>query len=381
MAFNHYELRLVGPEFADSLTASIVELEAMRRRLRGSTSPELFNDLKYIFQMMESFGSSRIEGNRTTIADLIDARIEGTRTEDEQIREIQNIQSAASYIEEVVQPGGEITHTTILEAHRKIVDGLTREGDPTPGAYRNCDVAIARSEHTPPVHTAVRGYLDELIKFMHADDGNQYPLIRTALAHHRFAWIHPFRNGNGRVVRVLHYAMLIQHDFNFARAGIINPSAVFFSNRELYYSKLSEGDEGTNEGLLNWCRYVVNGIAGELGKVERLLDYDYLKTSILIPAIRTCASRGELDNDEERILLVATEKQVISAAEVDKAMTDLQYQTVLRRMKKLRTRGLLGSSQHVARSYRLQFADNALMRSIVSQLRIEGFFSGLEDAG
>lgn len=381
MTFNHYDLRLVGPDFDDPLTATIVELEAMRRRLRGSTSPELFLHLKYIFQMMESFGSSRIEGNRTTIADLIDARIEGTRTDDEQLREIQNIQTAANYIEETVQPGGEITHTTILEAHRIIVNELTREGDQTPGAYRDCDVAIARSEHTPPVHTTVRGYLDELLTFMHADDGNQYPLIRTALAHHRFAWIHPFRNGNGRVVRVLHYAMLIQQDFNFARAGIINPSAVFFSDRDLYYSMLSQGDKGTNEGLLDWTRYVIRGIRGEMVKVALLLDYDYLKGSILIPAIKTCASRGEINKDEEKILSLAAERQLIAAADVSKALPDLKYQTVLRRMKKLRDRGLLAYSQHAAKAHRLQFADNALMRSTVSRLRQEGFFSGLEDAG
>jgi len=381
MAFNHYDIRLVGPAFDDPLTATIVDLEAMRRRPRGSTSPELFYDLKYIFQMMESFGSSRIEGNRTTIADLIDARIEGTRTGDDQLREIQNIQTAAKYIEDTLRPGGEITHTTILETHRIIVDGLIREGDRTPGAYRDCEVEIARSEHTPPVHTAVRGYLDELLAFIHADDGNQYPLIRTALAHHRFAWIHPFRNGNGRVVRILHYAMLIQQDFNFARAGIINPSAVFFSDRDLYYAMLSQGDTGTDEGLLEWCRYVIRGIASEMEKVERLLDYGYLKESVLIPAIKTCTSRGDLNKDDERILLLAAEDQVIMAADVKKAMAGLQYQTVLRRMKKLRERGLLENSQHVARAYRLQFADNALMRSIVSMLRQEGFFSGLEDAG
>jgi len=175
--------------------------------------------------------------------------------------------------------------------------------------------------------------------------------------------------------------MLIQQDFNFARAGIINPSAVFFSDRDLYYNMLSQGDTGTDEGLLEWCRYVIRGIASEMEKVERLLDYGYLKESVLIPAIKTCTSRGELSKDEERILLLAAEDQVIMAADVKKAMAGLQYQTVLRRMKKLRDRGLLENSQHVARAYRLQFADNALMRSIVSMLRQEGFFSGLEDAG
>ena len=378
--FNDFQLRLVNPEFNDPLTASIVELEAMRKRLRGSTSPELFFDLKHIFQIMESFGSSRIEGNRTTIADLIDAEIEGDRADDEQLLEIRNIQDAARYVEQTIQPGGEITHTMIQEVHRLIVDGLTDEGDPTPGAYRQVDVSIQRSEHKPPSHAAVRGYLDELLQFMHDDDGSQYVVIRTALAHHRFAWIHPFRNGNGRVVRILHYAMLIQQDFNLAKAGIINPSAVFFADRDLYYDMLAEGDKGTDDGLLDWTRYVVQGLQGEMGKIEKLLDHEYLQSNVLVPAIRTCAVRGEISKDEEKILLQAVEsRQVIAAKDVQKQLPKLAYQTVLRRIKSLRDKGLLKSSTLKNRCYRVQFSNNALMRSVVSQLRSEGFFSGLSD--
>jgi Fic family protein len=36
----------------------------------------------------------------------------------------------------------------------------------------------------------------------------KYDLMKVALARHRFAWLHPFSNGNGRVVRLLTYAML-----------------------------------------------------------------------------------------------------------------------------------------------------------------------------
>lgn len=377
--FNDFHLRLVNPDFGNPMTANIVELEAMRKRLRGSTSPELFFDLKYIFQMMESFGSSRIEGNRTTIADLIDAEIEGDGAGDEKLLEIRNIQTAAQYVEQEIEPGGEITHTIIQNIHRLIVDGLVDEGDPTPGAYRRVGVRIARSDHTPPSHVAVRGYLDELLQFIHADDGSQYAVIRTALAHHRFAWIHPFRNGNGRVVRILHYAMLIQQDFTLAKAGIINPSAVFFADRELYYDMLSEGDKGTDEGLLTWTQYVVGGLQGEMGKIEKLLDHEYLKNNVLVPAIKTCVTRGDIGKEEEKILLLAVEQQVIAAKDVQKQLPDLTYQTVLRRVKSLRDKGLLESSVHKSRCYRIQFSNNKLMRSVVSQLRSEGFFSGLKD--
>ena len=83
-------------------------------------------------------------------------QIEADEVSDEQLQEISNIENATDYIENSLQPGQQITNTMICEVHRLIVDGLTEEGDPMPGAYRNCDVQIARSDHTPPNHAAVR---------------------------------------------------------------------------------------------------------------------------------------------------------------------------------------------------------------------------------
>ncbi|MBK9184423.1 MAG: Fic family protein [Ignavibacteria bacterium] len=53
--------------------------------------------------------------------------------------------------------------------------------------------------------------------------------MRIAIAHHRCAAIHPFRNGNGRVVRLLTYAMLIRDGYRIDQGRIINPTAVFLS--------------------------------------------------------------------------------------------------------------------------------------------------------
>ncbi|WP_217639947.1 Fic family protein [Palleronia marisminoris] len=34
------------------------------------------------------------------------------------------------------------------------------------------------------------------------------PILAAACAHHRLLWVHPFLNGNGRVARLMSYAML-----------------------------------------------------------------------------------------------------------------------------------------------------------------------------
>lgn len=43
--------------------------------------------------------------------------------------------------------------------------------------------------------------MEELFDFINAEDSPKYDLLKTAIAHHRFVWIHPFGNGNGRTVK------------------------------------------------------------------------------------------------------------------------------------------------------------------------------------
>jgi len=56
--------------------------------------------------------------------------------------------------------------------------------------------------------------MEELFTFINNDDDKKYDLIKTALAHHRFVWIHPFDNGNGRTVRLFTYVLLVKLGFN-----------------------------------------------------------------------------------------------------------------------------------------------------------------------
>lgn len=384
MSTNH-ALRLVTPSFDDPLTDTIMQLRQLagRRRLWGTTTPELFFDLKYIFQMMESLGSSRIEGNRTTIADLVDARIENPTSRDEKLLEISNIDKATEFIEGSIKPGDEITHAHIREAHKIIVDGLALpprgEGDTTPGQYRQQDVTIAGANHRPPSYPNVLNLMDGLLEFLNAGGNDQYAFIRVALAHHRFTWIHPFTNGNGRTVRLITYASLIQKGFNVADGRIINPGAVFFSNRDMYNNMLAAADEGTDAGLVQWCRYMLEGLLMELQKIDRLLDIEDLGEKILVPAIDACRRRGQIDQTDEKILKLAAQKQIIAAKDVH-ALLKKTYTTAQRRMKKLRDEKLLCESKHEKRHYRISFTNNALMRSVVSALQSEDFFRGLDES-
>lgn len=135
--FSHHELQLLNPTFDSPLVDVLSELEHLRRlRLEGDTPAPVFFQLKAIFHTLESLGSARIEGNHTTLADYLDNKIEGKATDSDQLREVANIEKAMSYIEEIMRQGEPVTERIIREIHAMTVEELEREGDRTPGAYR-----------------------------------------------------------------------------------------------------------------------------------------------------------------------------------------------------------------------------------------------------
>jgi len=218
MPFIHYPLKLVIPPFESNLTDLIIELDHLRKKmLYGSTNPKIFFQLKHIFHTLESIGSARIEGNNTTIAEYIETKIDKGYTKNPSIIEIENMEKAMVFIEDFVKDSN-IDRLLISELHKIVTKDLLAppegEGDTTPGVFRNQNVKILKSVFTPPDFTQVPTYMDELFLFINKTDSPKYDLIKTAIAHHRFVWIHPFRNGNGRTVRLLTYAMLVKQGFN-----------------------------------------------------------------------------------------------------------------------------------------------------------------------
>ncbi|MBN1472866.1 MAG: hypothetical protein JW925_13915, partial [Syntrophaceae bacterium] len=149
--FKHFDLKIVEPSFGSRLTDLVIELDHLRKKQLGGTTPPLvFFQLKDLFHMLESLCSARIEGNRTTLAEIIENRLEGSSTADEKIREIINMEEAMIFIDKNVQTFP-LNQTFISELHRLTVKDLTPppkgEGDKSPGIYRQQNVNIAGSNH------------------------------------------------------------------------------------------------------------------------------------------------------------------------------------------------------------------------------------------
>jgi Fic family protein len=375
--FKHFDLKLLSPAFDSSLTDLIIELDHLRRKeLGGSTHPSVFFQLKRLFHTLESIGSARIEGNNTTIAEYIETKLEGGQSANQNIIEINNIEKAMTFIEESISDYP-INRLFLSQIHTLIVDGLTPppqgEGDSTPGQYRKNNLKIHKSNHLPPDWIMVDNYMDELLAFIGQDDNAKYDLIKAAIAHHRFVWVHPFGNGNGRTVRLFTYAMLVKAGFNVNIGRIINPTAVFCSNRTDYYNYLAEADMGTEEGLTAWIMYVLEGLKQEIEKIDKLSDYNYLSKEILVPMLKVSVERKYITELEARVLRRVIEQQVIQADDIKDIFKGKSSSEISRQIKRLIDKKMLHPEQEGGRKYHLRFDNNFLMRSVIMVLGEKGF--------
>lgn len=376
--FTHRDLRLVIPDYDSELTDVVMDLQYLRRHtLGGSTPAPIFFQLKRLFHTLESINSARIEGNRTSIAEAIEASINPEQPGTEGIREIQNNEAAMRFIEEQIDEDSPISRAFVRELHKIVVRDLSPppngEGDKTPGAFRSGNVTIHRAEHTPPDVSQLPEYLDEFINFINEPSDPKFDLLRVAITHHRFAWIHPFSNGNGRVVRLITYAQLISKGFDVRTGRILNPSAVFCSDREQYYSMLSAADSGNSQAIIDWCLYVLKGFRDELEKIDRLLNYDFLRSRILQPALAHCKDRALISDLEFNILLIAIDNPIFQASDIEPVTSGQLPAQRSRVLRKMRENKLIEPMSKNGRKYVIKFSNSLLTRGLIYALAEEGF--------
>ncbi|MFZ3010131.1 MAG: Fic family protein [Candidatus Microsaccharimonas sp.] len=356
--FKHWDIKLPSPEWNSDLARKVIDLEKLRDKRLVPESIDLFMELKLIFQTLENWASARIEGNQTR---LLDALYNQANYDEEGSKqaidkdELENLRKAIDYVEDYCKDHEQISVSFILDLHKMVVNGLPsgidQPGDRTPGKFRTGEVEITKSDHVPPLGIKVSEYMNELVNFANENHSIQNFLLVAAVFHHRFTWVHPFNNGNGRVVRLMTYAMLQLMGYGVTKNRILNPTAIFFADRSRYYMLLSGADTGSNKGILDWADYFIGGLIEEIDKIDRLLDKDYILDSILYPVLKQAHDTKRLSDDEYTILrwslqqpsftfvsgdiniALGTEKTPLERSRIIKRMRELEIITVAWRSK------------------------------------------------
>jgi len=368
------------PKYNSNLTNIIIALEKYRANFLGMNSDgkvpvQTFLQLKNLFHIIEALSSARIENNHTTLASYITARKDDQKSfsKEENFREISNLVKALDFIDKNIKDS-KINKEFILELHKLVVHDLSREGDDRTGGYRIRDISIANSKHRPPLHHDVPDLMNDLIEYINKDNDDAESLIRVAIVHHQFVYIHPFSNGNGRVVRLLTYAMLCKK--GFISAGVLrlfNPTAVFASDRDQYYNYLMKADKMTNEGLLEWCEYFLGGLKTEIEKSQKLADSSFVTNKILLPTISWALNREIITSLEANVLNRTVREGSIKLSSIKNLWPeDTPRLRITRFINKMRGNGFLEPDHEGAREYVIKFDNNRLTYGVLKQMEDQG---------
>jgi Fic family protein len=372
--------------FSSPLAKAIIQLERVRGDLGdGTTPPGVFAQLRSLFQLLSTIMSARIEGNRTSIVDAVAGVAASDKYEgraNDEVQEIVQLHEAAAFVDRTVDRGTALSHGFVRELHRISVSGLEREGDKTPGAYRLGDVTISGSSYRPPAAGDVHSDMTLLLDFINSDVEQNYDLLKIALAHHRFVWIHPFGNGNGRVGRLLTYAAMRRQGFADA-AGYrgLNPTALFGENRGLYYERLEDADSLEPEALIRWSTYVLEGLLSDLSKLSMLGKQEFVTEKLLLPAIARGLRSARFTVAEAQALSTIAKITEAKAADLAPAFPGSPA-TRSQAIRKLLDRGVIEPVADRKRAYRLRLAPSDLTTLLVQQLDELDFLPGiLRDSG
>ena len=163
-------------------------------------------------------------------------------------------------------------------------DRLTEQGDAVvPGEWRKRNVSVGG--HDAPDMGAVPALLERAAQVYGAVRGLSAKLIALACAHHRIAWVHPFRDGNGRVVRLQSQAALIQHG---AGSALWSVSRGLARDVQAYYDRLSEADSPrrgdldgrgnlSEAGLVSFAKFFLETCCDQVTFMGKMLDLTTLR--------------------------------------------------------------------------------------------------------
>lgn len=207
-------------------------------------SKTLLLKLKERFEIEMTYNSNAIEGNTLTLKETYWVIQQGITVKGKSLKdhlEAKNHQEALGYLYEMVEHGSSqtISEHLIKSLHALVIQNIDQN---IAGRYRNVDVFITGTDHTPPSGLDIPYKMQEFIEWARKNHRKMNVVEFAAIFHHKFVHIHPFQDGNGRVGRLLMNIFLMQYGF---------PLTIIQKNdRQKYYRVLAAADGGNYKPLV-----------------------------------------------------------------------------------------------------------------------------------
>jgi Fic family protein len=255
----------------------------------------VLNKIKESLYLEWTYNSNSIEGNTLTLLETKMVLEDGLTIHGKSLREhfeALNHQEAIDHLEKLVSDNYKITTSDIMDIHSLVLQKIEKEYS---GRYRTFAVRIQGANFLPPNAMKVSTLMDELIEWMNTEDMDLHPLIKATIYHHRFVWIHPFIDGNGRTVRLTFNLHLMRDGFP--------PVIILRNDRKKYYDALNKANQGDySKLLLLVIQAAERSLDIYVSSLDNTLD-DYLPISSIV-------SEPDVPYGQEYISLLARKGKI-----------------------------------------------------------------------
>ena len=339
----------------EELADLALDLTAKSTGLRRSLPGGVVTALSDLVRSMNCYYSNLIEGHDTHPVD-IERALNEDYSADPKKRDLQLEAKAHITVQKWIDGGGLDGRATsmdgILEVHRRfcelLPDDLLWTQNPDtgerirviPGELRQRDVKVGR--HIPVSPGALPNFMKRF-EAVYTKLGKLDAIIAAATAHHRLLWLHPFLDGNGRVARLMSYAMLRE---TLDTGGIWSIARGLARSVDAYKAHLAACDQPrrsdldgrgnlSEAALAEFASFFLKTCIDQVSFMESLVQPDRLRDRMLIWAeeeiradklppksgtvIEAVLYRGELPRSEVANLLGASER---TARRVTSALMD-----------------------------------------------------------
>jgi Fic family protein len=270
------------PVIDRTLARRLAELDELRERLddqAGVAGPWL-GSLRRQWRASSAESSIEIEGFHVS-ADEVLAVASGSRPpalEDEDGMALSSYARAMDHVGVMSDdPAFRWVERVVLDLH---FDACYFQRDRDPGRYRRSGIEVTgRRRGGPPAYVGPPGgevpvLMGEVVDWLDRGDLDAHVAVRAAMAHLHLVSVHPFRDGNGRVSRILQSLML-------ARGGLLAPEFVSIEeylgrNTDAYYATLQTVQGGSYQpgrDAAPWVRFCVEAHLVQAGRrLEQLAE-------------------------------------------------------------------------------------------------------------
>ncbi len=279
--------------FTSEIVRSLQIIEQARAEVKLTVlPPAMAESLRLRARVRSTHFSTRIEGNRLTLAEAEEAVLDGRQFpgRERDTLEVQHYFQALEQVEGWVEQGVPIDEEHIQKLHAVIFSG--KRARPTP--YRDGQNAVRDGQgglvYLPPEAKDVPTLMSELVAWIRQAESDQPVPVIAGLAHYEFVTIHPYFDGNGRTARALATWILYRGGYDLGRFYALEE--FYVQDLDGYYGALvTHPHHNYYEGradadITPWLAYFLNGMATVFSSVAdevrtRAVEADPLAEKLL----------------------------------------------------------------------------------------------------